>query len=286
MNAFLKFVLVILVAALVSYGVAQRAMPVVETKETAFQRVLRTNVIRCGYYVFPPVTYRDLSTGKLSGMSVDMMETIARKAGMTVEWTQEVSFGNWQMELDAGRFDIACTPNWPTTALGRKVLFSKPMMYSPIYVIGREGDTRFQTMADVNRPETRISTHEANEIYYLIKELLPNATVITLPQNAEGIQPVLDVMAGKADLVVSDRNQLAQWNPKNPDKKLAILAGGERLKLMPFTFAVKAGENDLNNFLNNALDDMLATNAMQNMLDKWMEQKGVFWLPALPAAAQ
>lgn len=83
---------------------------------------------------FPPVTYRDPNTKALSGLSVDMMEHIARDAGLKVEWTEETDFGNWIAGMTAGRFDAFCTPMWPDTAMARQVLFTRPMFYAGIFV--------------------------------------------------------------------------------------------------------------------------------------------------------
>lgn len=253
--------------------------------ETGFERVMRTNTIRCGYYVYPPVTYRDPNTGKLSGFSVDMMEKIAEKAGLKVEWTDEVNFGNWTQELEADRLDVACTPMWPAISLGRKVLFSRPMFYSQIYAIGRQGETRFNSLADLNKPDVKITVADANETLYLVRDLLPNATITTQPQNAGGTQVILDVISGKADVFISDLNAMEQWNKHN-DQKLAVTAGHEVLKAMPFALAVKAADGDLGNFLNNAIDDLNNTGAIARMLDKWMEFKGLFRPVAVPYQAE
>lgn len=249
-------------------------------QESAFDRVLRTNTIRCGYYVYPPATYRDANTGELSGFSVDMMNHIASKAGMKVEWTQEVTFGTWAQDLAAKRFDVACTPNWPTTALGRVVQFGEPMFFANIYAIGREGDKRFKTLADLNKASVKISIHEANEIYYLVKEVLPNATLVALPANAEGTAPMMDVLSGKADVMISDKNAPYQWNSQNK-QKIAVAVDAP-LKLQAFELAVAKGEHELLAFLNNAQQDMMATGALQQLVDKWMPAKGIYLIPAKP----
>ncbi len=282
--------LVILIAIIAGFGGAKLAGHAGEAAlagktETGFERMLRTNTIRCGYYVYPPVTYRDPNTNKLSGFSVDMMEKIADKAGMKVEWTDEVNFGNWTQELEAGRFDVACTPMWPAIPLGRKALFTTPMFYSQIRVIGRADETRFTNLTDLNKPEVKITVADANETYYLAKEWFPKATIMTQPQNADGTQVILDVIGHKADVMISDLNAVAQWN-KNNDQKIAVTAGGAVLKAMPFTLAVRATDADLGNFLNTAIADLNNTGAIPRMIDKWMDYKGVFIPVTTPYQAE
>jgi ABC-type amino acid transport substrate-binding protein len=116
-----QVLLTILVAALVSFGVVRYmpvtkgAAPLVQSKETALERVLRTNTLRCGYYNFPPmmVMYDDNGKPARKGFSNDMMEAIAQKTGLKIEWAEEVTFGNWGESLQAGRIDAVCTPVWP-----------------------------------------------------------------------------------------------------------------------------------------------------------------------------
>ena len=116
-----------------------------DAKETAFDRVMRTGVIRCGYYVFPPVTYRDPNTGTLSGFTVDMMNEIGKRAGLKIEWSEEYSWSGWTEALRANRFDVACTPNWPDTPTARVVAYNIPMFYSGLFPVVMAENSRFKT---------------------------------------------------------------------------------------------------------------------------------------------
>lgn len=238
--------------------------------ETAFQRVLRTRVLRCGYYVYPPVTYRDLKTGKLSGLSVDMMEHIAKRAGLKIEWTQEVNFGDWPEGLKTKRFDVACTPMWPDTAIGQVVYFTKPFFYAGIYPIGRGDETRFKTMDDLNKPSVTVTAQDGNEILNLAKVVFPNARLISVAANVNGNMVAQDVMNRKADFMMNDKNMLREINTTNPGA-LKILVD-QPVKVMPFTLAVGVGEDAFLQFINNATDEILMTGEMNRLLDKWVEK--------------
>lgn len=254
-------------------------LDIVGHRSDAFERVMDSGTLRCGYYVYPPVTYRDPNTGKLSGFAVDMMDFIAEQTGLKVEWAEEVSFGNWPAALQAKRFDAMCTPSWASMAVGRAALIGKPFIYSSVIAIGRAGDTRFKSLADLNRPTVKISIHEGNDVYSLVKAQLPDATIMGLPANADPTQPIMDITAGKADVMISDMNAVQQWNKANPSKKIAPSAGGERLKLQGFSLAVATGEHDLLAFLNNAVDDMTATGTIRRMMAKWMEFGDIYVYP-------
>jgi ABC-type amino acid transport substrate-binding protein len=248
--------------------------------ESAFDRVLRTNTLRCGYYVYPPATYRDPNTGKLSGFSVDMMERIAARAGLKIDWVQEVGFGDWPAALQAKRFDLACTPMWPNTALGRGVAFTMPFFYAGIYAIGRKDETRFRTLDDLNNPDVTIAVQEGNEIYHLAHDAFPNAHLDAIAPNADGNLIAHDVLARKADVLLSDKNFLYEFGKTNPET-LKLLVDTP-VKMMPFTLAVGRGETELLHFVDNAIQEMILTGQVDMLLARWMKQPGVYH-PVAPA---
>jgi ABC-type amino acid transport substrate-binding protein len=243
-------------------------------KETAFEHILRTRTIRCGYYIYPPVTYKDPNTGKLSGLSVDMIERIAKRADLKVEWVQEVNFGDWQLGLQAKRYDLACTPMWPNTAIGQVVYFTRPFFYAGIYPIGRSGETRFRTLADINQAGVTLSAQEGSENFYLSKELFPQAKMTSVAPNADGNLIAQNVMNHKADVLLSDKNLVNEINNTNPNA-LKILVQ-QPVKMMPFTLAVSVGEDSFLQFINNATDEMLLTGEIDRLLKKWVADPNIY----------
>jgi ABC-type amino acid transport substrate-binding protein len=63
-----------------------------EGKESAFDRILRTQTIRCGYVVYPPSIIKDPNTGRLSGIFYDITEKMGERLNLKIEWTEEVVF--------------------------------------------------------------------------------------------------------------------------------------------------------------------------------------------------
>ncbi len=274
-KSFFRAILLILISVGISGLLFHKSNSVVTPKaETALTRVLRTRTIRCGYYVYPPVTYKDPNTGRLSGLSVDMMEKIAKRADLKVEWAQEVNFGDWMEGLKTKRYDMACTPMWPSTALGQVVYFSKPFFYAGIYPIGRSNETRFKTLDDLNKPSVTVAAQEGNDTYFLAKNVFPNAKLISLPANANGNLVSQDVMTGKADFILLDKNFLNEFNSANPNA-LKILVD-QPVKQTPFTLAVGVGEDELLQFANTAIDELLLTGDIDRLMQQWVKDPTVF----------
>jgi ABC-type amino acid transport substrate-binding protein len=230
-----------------------------DAKESAFDRVMRTGVIRCGYYVYPPVTYRAPNTGALSGFSVDMMEEIAKRASLKVEWTEETNFSNWIPGLQTKRYDVACTPNWPDIPQGRVVMFSLPMLYTPIYPMVRADDERFSddnNLAPLNSPDITFVAPEGDAFASLIPAHFPKAKLKLISADAENTTFVMELSTKKADASLADLNGLITFNENNPTK-LKILGKSQPIKFQASTLAVERHELILNDFLNNAIIDLI-----------------------------
>lgn len=259
-------------------------------KESAFERVMRTNTIRCGYYVFPPVTYRDPNTGELSGFTIDMMNEIGKRSGLKIEWTEETNFVNWTESMKVKRFDVACTPNWPDSPLGRVVSFSIPMFYAGIYPMVRSDDIRFQreklTSKDFNLSQITFATVEGDSIDSIIRTHFPKVKVNTLPKSSGDSSIVLEILTGKADVILTDSNGKIEFD-KAHKGKLKFIDSIEPIKLQPFVLAVDRQELILKDFLDNAIHDLINDGTMDRLLSKWEPEPGKTYLRvANPAKVQ
>ena len=70
--------------------------------ETAFERVMRTQILRCGYGSWDPGVIRDPQTGQMTGLYVELIEEMARIAKIKVQWASEVDWGQISTGLQAG----------------------------------------------------------------------------------------------------------------------------------------------------------------------------------------
>ncbi len=249
--------------------------------ETAYDRVIRTGVIRCGYYVFPPIVYRDINTGAMSGFSVDMMNRLAERAGLKVEWTEEITFGNWVPALQSNRFDVACTPMWPEVTMGKAVLFTKPLFFSALSPAARADNPKFAMetrLADLNKPDLTVGTQEGNATARIVRAVFPQANVYAMPPESDTGSYYQSVMTGKADFVLTDRNGIFEFNKANPGAGLRLLDATHPLKVQSFPLAVNRGEAELRDFLNLAIDEMNYSGEIDAILRKWESEPGLTYL--------
>jgi hypothetical protein len=79
---FLQIPLVIILSFVVAFVTGRYVAPhrgesAIQFQESAYDRIIKSGNIRCGYIVYPPNTIRDPKTGAFSGISYDIMSRIA-----------------------------------------------------------------------------------------------------------------------------------------------------------------------------------------------------------------
>ena len=283
MKTTLTIIIAVALSLLAGHFVFNKNGDGTSAKQTTFDRIMATNTIRCGYYVFPPVTYRDPNTKELSGMSVDMMNEIAKRAGLKVEWVEEVNFANWTEGLKNNRFDVACTPNWPETPLARAVTFSTPMFYAGLHPLVRANDTKLlkANYDDFNKPDVRVVTQDGNSIDVLTRTNFPDATINSVPPTMDGPTVLLEIVNNKADMILLDKNAEYMYN-KNSPNTFKLRDDLPPIKLQSFELAFNLGEPDLKNFLDTALENLIEDGTMERLVKKWEPAPNTFLLTAEP----
>src|SRR5271156_1897990 len=74
--------------------------------ETLHDRVIRTGKIKAAYAVYFPLFMRDPNTKKFSGIGYETLLLIAKRLGLQLEMTEEVSTGTMIEGLRGNRYDV------------------------------------------------------------------------------------------------------------------------------------------------------------------------------------
>src|SRR5690242_3457868 len=91
----------------------------------------KTNTIHAGYGVFPPYTVEDPKTGKVSGVSVEIIEELAREIGAKVEW-RRLNWNTMGADLKRSTYNVVADPIFQTPQRAREFTFTEPYAYFPI----------------------------------------------------------------------------------------------------------------------------------------------------------
>lgn len=271
--------LVVALSAVTAFAVGKYAAPStqqMQTKETAFERVLRTNTLRCGYVTHAPLIIKDPQTGEMSGLIADMMDYFTRKTGVKVEWSEEVTFGNWVMAIQSGRIDGVCTTIWPDVSFARVAKFTKPFFFLDMLPVVRADETRFGIDAnEFNKETVSIGVLEGDSLEALSRVAFPKAQIVALPPNSDASILLQSLVDKKVDMVPWDRNSVYQFDKGNPGK-VKLLHTKEPIRLIPSEFVVGANETALADMLDELIDDMLNNGEMERILTKWEPTPGIF----------
>ncbi len=254
-----------------------------EKKESAYDRVITSGKIRCGYGTWKPWIYQDLETGKLKGLTVDLMEEVGRQLDLKLEWPEETGWGELPTSLANGRVDVACSTLWNDPARGKILAMTQPVFYTAIYAYMREGDARFTgKLEEINNPDVRIAVQEGDFTYALAVRQFPRAQLVSIPPNVAATDAFLNVTTGKADVTFIDGVAMSDFN-KNNAVKLARIPLARPVAVYGNTLAVGIKETELRDMLETTIRYMLQTGTIESVTaDFRKEYPDAIILPAKP----
>jgi len=244
-------------------------------KETAYDRVMRTGVLRCGYIAWPPYFSLEPNTKTLSGISKDISDEAARILGLKIEYV-DVANGGQVEDFNSGKIDAMCGDGpWVLSAI-KYLDYSRPYFYVPVYAYGRADEKRFAAQDDLNRPEVTFTAIDGDLSTDLALAVFPKAKLASLGNISDPSQMLLNVSTRKADVVIVDPVTVADFAKNNPGKikqlfanPVAVYGGG---------FSVKKGETALWTTLSQAVDAVINTGQVERALAKY-DPAGTLFFP-------
>ena len=258
------------VAATTAYFIRPASTTSASTQESAYQRVVDSGVLRCGYAVAPPFFQQDPVTKTFSGINYDLIMALAKTLDLKVEWTEETGWGNFIAGLDANRFDAFCTTVWPEAGRLKHAALTNPMFYSSAQVVVRADDTRFDNnLARLNDPAHKVVVVEADVTQELAARHLPKATTHRLGQDtASAAQMLLEVASGKADATFAFSGLLEDFNKTNPGL-LKYVPGVAAVQVFPEALAFKRQEMALVNMFNGARQALFDQGEIDRLVQRY-----------------
>ncbi len=267
----LILIIVIISAAVVAVFIVKHQTDAVPqaAAESAYDRVIRTGVLRCGYADSPPYNLvKDPQTGKVSGFLPDITEAVAGKLGLKVEWTEDTGWANIPESLRAHRIDAFCAGLWRNASRGRYVRFGAPLHYVAIYPYVAAGDHRFDLdLSLVNDPSVRVSAIDGQISDLIAKTSFPKATEIAVPGTGQVTDIFMNVATHKADIVFyapATANAFIRANPGS-----LRMAQDKPLQVFPSCYAMELRESLLQNMLDSAVIELQGQGVIDRIMKKY-----------------
>jgi ABC-type amino acid transport substrate-binding protein len=203
------------------------------------------------------------------------MEAIAQHTGLTIDWTEEVGWGDFPAALNSHRIDAMCFGAWPKASTAREVMFTKSIYFLPIYAYARADDHRFDDAPQkINDPSVTISAMDSEISSQLAASLFSKARVFSIPQLSDASVLLMNVAAGKADVTFTDSWTAASFNEQNSGK-IRQIPMERPFRVFGHTIPVAQGEIELQQFLNIATDEVLASGELDAIIRRYEKSEGV-----------
>lgn len=277
-------VLVSILAALIASHLmikmsgSPKMMPAATQTESAYDRMMRTGTLRCGFTPWPPYFSLDPNTGELSGISKDMSDATAQVLGIKLEYVQ-ITGGQQVQDMESGKIDAVCGDGpWVLSTI-KHINYTKPNWYAAVYIYGRTNETRFKTYEDLNKPDVTFTALDADLSADLAFSIFPQAKVSTMASVTDPSQLMLNVTTGKADVVIVDPMTVSLFEKNNPGTLKRLIA--EPVAVYGGSFSVRKKDTSLMDTINEATNAIINTGTAARILKKY-DPDGTLFLAAAP----
>lgn len=212
-------------------------------------------------FQFPPFEYMD--NGKPAGFSVEFMDLLAKKAGLTSEWAEPLKFDTLlPLVKQGGKIDVACASITINDQRKKEIDFTDPYLDSNQGVAVLK-DGPFKTAKDLNADGKKIGVQSGTTGEAWAKENVPAAQLVVFDDTVSAFNAL---QAGKVDAVISDL-PVEKWMAKTSFTNVKVIEEvptGEQ-----YGVVVSKDNPELTKALNKALAEIKADGSYQKLLDKY-----------------
>ncbi|MGE0109656.1 MAG: substrate-binding periplasmic protein [Bdellovibrionales bacterium] len=236
--------------------------------ETAYDRVTKTNTLRCGYAIATPWFYIDPTTGEKKGYAYDVTMAVADKIGLKVDWTEETGWGVAEQGLQTGRYDMVCGSVCVDPNRNRAAIYSTPFEHAPILPVSRIDDRRFEAgIETINDPSVSVGVKNGHVFEYVAKETFPNARRVYANDISDDTDFFLMLDSKKIDIAFTGKITADLYEKENPGK----------MRVLPYpvrycdgAFMMPLGEFNFKQMIDNALMELNTSGQLDQIAKKHM----------------
>lgn len=202
--------------------------------------------------------------GEIIGFDVDMAKRIAKAMGVKLELVSTA----WDGIIPAlltDKFDMIMSGMTLTQERNMKVNFATPyIVVGQSILIKKEYADAVKSYKDLNDKKYKVASKLGTTGEQATKRMIPKATYISFETEQEG---VMDLVNGKIDAFVYDLPYMAIANAQKSEGKLVFL--DQPFTHEPLAWAVRRGNHDFLNWLNNFMAQVKADGTYDKIYEKW-----------------
>jgi len=227
------------------------------------ETILQRGTIKVGFDTFKPWAMKD-KAGNYIGFEIEVAQKIAEDMGVKVELVPT----KWSGIIPAlltGKFDIIIGGMSITPQRNLKVNFTIPYEFSGMSLIAsktRAGNR--STLEDFDNPETVIAVRLGTTAAEAAKNFLPNAKKLFFDEESQTVQELLNK---RVDALVASNPLPVNLAKEYPDQLYLPL--GKDFTREPISFAIRKGDLDYLNWLDNWVRVNMSKGWLQNRYQHW-----------------
>jgi polar amino acid transport system substrate-binding protein len=237
------------------------------TRESTLEQILRRGVLRVGMSTFLPWAMKD-KTGKLIGFEIDVATRLAQEMAVGVEFAP-TKWAGIIPALLTGKFDVIIGGMGIRPDRNLKVNFSIPYDYTGMSMVAhRELAAGFSRLEDFNHPNVLLAARLGSTAVTAAKRFMPKARLRMFDDESQAYQELIN---GRVHAVVASAPLPAFQALKYPETLYLPLK--ETFTKEPIGFAVKKGDFDTLNYLNNWIRVIEAEGWLKERKHYWFDTK-------------
>jgi cyclohexadienyl dehydratase len=183
--------------------------------DSLLDRIVAAGVLRVGSTGdYRPFSYQDPASLAFSGIDIDMAASLATALDVRLAIVK-TSWPALMADLAAGKFDVAMGGISISLDRQKQALFSIPYLADGKTPIARCADREsYATIADIDRPETRVIVNPGGTNERFAREHLHHAAVAT---HSDNVTIFDEIVAGRADLMITDASETLLQQRLHPE---------------------------------------------------------------------
>ena len=237
-------------------------------KESTIEKILKRGQLLVGMEAgYQPFEMQD-EKGNIVGFDVDMAYEMG-KAIFGKGGEKKVKLINTAWEgiipsLMTYKFDIIMSGMTVLQSRNLKVNFCEPYYYiGQCLLIQRKDRDKYKSYRDLNKKGVIITSKLGVTGAFTAEKLMPKATLRLFKMEPEG---ALQVANGLADAFIYDEPQVRVFAAMYRDKTVGLY---EPLTYEPLAWAIRKGDPDFLNWLNNFLAQVRGDGRWEKLKQKW-----------------
>ena len=240
-------------------------------KKSTIEDIIKRGELRVGFEAgYLPFEMAD-KKGRFIGFDIDVAKEMAK--AMKVKWVPvNTAWDGIIPALITKKFDILISGMTITQERNLKINFADPyIIVGQTILLNKKHEGKVKSYKDLNDPKYTITSKLGTTGEQAIKRLLPKATYKSFEVESEA---ALEVLTGRADATIYDLPFCATFMAQQGAGKLIFL--DKPFTFEPLAWAVRKGDPDFLNWLNNFLRQLKNDGRYDRIYNKWI--KSTDWI--------